>query len=442
MDNDLSLKHFHRVILLLGLMTLCIYAAAIVAATLFIKAEISDQILQRDGILLTSVTQHFHDRRGQNATETELVDIALESSEIRGVIGVRLYQEDGELLSLIPVSLYPSSLTKDDLDQLGKGTPVIRHFENLPLDSLFSDEGDLDHLGGYPTTEILTPVRDSKDETVAIIQYWLDGKEVASELRQLDHSLLALGGVFFLAGGLIFILVFLYARGRLLNMGLLLAERNASLEQANVNLALAARTSAIGSVTSHLFHGLKNPLAGLKAYLRLTGQDEEAIAIADRMQTLIDEALNVISEDNVTDISLTLDELRQLTEARLEGVKEGTVLLEVSGEGNIPARKAQLILLILRNLAENALEASPSSAEVMVRLRIEGSELQVEVEDRGPGLPENVKERLFEPVQSSKTNGTGIGLAISSVIARHIPASLNLAKSGPDGTIFSIRMPL
>jgi signal transduction histidine kinase len=442
MESETSLKPFNRVILVLGLVTLCIYAGAITAAMLFFKGEIRHQILHRDGSLLTNVTQHFHDRQDLGSNEPDLIEIALESSEISGVIGVRLYEASGELLGSIPLSLYPAALQAADLDDLKAGVPVIRHFSSLHMDSLFDDEGAANARKGFPVNEVLAPVQNADGQNVAIIQYWLDGTEVASELKQLDMFLLSLGSVFLVAGGLIFIIVFFYARKRLIRMGILLAERNASLEQANTDLAMAARTSAIGSVTSHLFHGLKNPLAGLKTYLRVTGHDQEAMAIADRMQSLIDEALSVISDNHGTDFSLEMDEVRQLMKNRLDGIDKETLRIESSGEGPIPARKAQLFLLILRNLVENAQEASPSGSSVNIHLKVEASALQATIEDHGPGLPDHVRDHLFEPVQSTKENGSGIGLAISSVIARHIPASLSLVKSDSRGTTFKIEIPL
>jgi signal transduction histidine kinase len=442
MESETSLKPFNRVILILGLVTLFVYAGAIVAAMLFFKGEIRQQILYRDGSLLTNVTQHFHDRQATMATGIDHLEIAMESSEISGVIGVRLYEPSGELIWSIPASLYEASLSDVDLMELDNGRPVIRHFPTLHMDLLFDDESALNRRRGFPMNEVLVPVRDIDGTTVAMIQYWLDGAEVAAELKQLDKFLLLLGSAFFMAGGLIFIIVFLYARKRLMRMGNLLADRNASLERANADLAMAARTSAIGSVTSHLFHGLKNPLAGLKAYLRVTGQDDEAIAIADRMQSMIDEALSVISESNDTDFQLTLEEVRQMAEGRLNNSNPPMVEFESSGDGTIPARKAQLILLVLRNLVENAREASPDGSNVHVKLNLNGSGFHASVEDHGPGLPEHIRERLFEPVQSTKNNGSGIGLAISSVIARHIPATVGLVKSDPHGTTFKVEMPL
>jgi len=262
-------------------------------------------------------------------------------------------------------------------------------------------------------------------------------------LAHLDQYLTVLGVVIFAGGGLVFALVFLIARNRLLDMGLILADRNRSLEKANAELALVARTSAIGSITSHLFHGLKNPLAGLKAYLQLTGRDEEAMAMANRMQSLINESLSIIAEEeNHHQVQLELDEFRQLLERRLDQQADSRLSLEFSGSGQLTARHAQLLLLILQNLVNNAVEASPPDRPVKVRVKAEDGQLHAEVQDSGPGLPEEVRRRIFEPVRSTKEHGTGIGLAICAALARHIPAQLRLVASNGSGTTFSISMPI
>ena len=444
MDNTNSLRRFHRVILSLGLVTLAVYATAVLAALLFFHGKVREQILQRDGILLTSVAQHLHEHRGISASETPLLDVALESSEIRGIIAVRLYDSLGGLVGLVPSTVYSAFLMEPDLRELRAGQPVIRHFRSYSLENLFSDQIDLEETVPPPVTEVLAPVQNAEGETIAIIQYWLDGSEVAAELAHLKQFLLVLGLVLILAGALIFLIVFVYARQRLLGMGRLLAERNKSLEKANADLALAARTSAIGTVSSHLFHGLKNPLAGLKTYLRLTGKDEEAVALTDRMQSLIDETLNVLREaEGELDYDLTLGELTTLLENRLAPQKTSLeIVLEGDGEGRIEARKAQLLTLVIRNLVDNAIEASPPGKPVRIRAEASGSQLRVEVRDEGSGLPERIRTRLFEPVQSAKTNGSGIGLAISAAIARQIPARLALENSSPAGTTFSIELKL
>lgn len=443
MDNKVSLKRFHRVILILGCFTLVTYAITIALVLLFFHSAVSRQILDRDGSLLTSVSQHFYDNLVFSGDQIDLFEVAIEASEISGVIGVRLFSGTGEMTERIPSTIYPANLSSADFQKLINGEYITRHFASLPLDTLFSDAAVSSRGGEFPMTEVLSPIRDDEDQVIAIVQYWLDGEEVASEHAQLVSSLRTMGTIFLISGAAIFAMVFIYARQRLLMMGRVLAERNLSLERANADLEMAARTSAIGSVTSHLFHGLKNPLAGLKTYLSVTQGDEEVVAIADRMQSLIDETLSVIrqQEDSLAP-DLSINEFKELTLARLNGDPHRIFEMDISGENAIPSRKAQLLLMILSNLIDNAEEASPKGAATTVRMSLQGPELWAEVEDSGPGLPQIIKDNLFQPVKSSKQHGTGIGLAISSVIASHIPADLKLVRSDAKGTLFSIKMPL
>jgi signal transduction histidine kinase len=131
----------------------------------------------------------------------------------------------------------------------------------------------------------------------------------------------------------------------------------------------------------------------------------------------------------------------EMVGARFNGRNGGPVEVSGSGAGSIPARKAQLCLLVLRNLVDNALEATPDGRPVRIRSRMNEQLLVVDVEDNGPGVPDRIRQHLFEPVTSAKANGTGIGLAISSVIARHIPARLELTRTGPEGTVFTLEIP-
>lgn len=443
MDNSISLKRFHRIIFILGAFTLITYSAAIVVVMLFFHSVVSRQILDRDGSLLTSVSQHFYDNLVFAGAEIDLFEVALEASEISGVIGVRLYTENGDLIERIPNTIYPTQLSGPDLEQLRNGDFINRHFPELPMDTLFSDVALTSRGGAYPVTEVLSPITSADSQLVAIIQYWIDGDEVAAEHQELVGNLKTMGIIFLLSGAFIFVVVFLFARQRLLMMGRVLAERNRSLEQANKELSMAARTSAIGSVTSHLFHGLKNPLAGLKTYLAVTQGDEEVVAIADRMQSLIDETLSVIRQQEETVApDLSLDEFKELALSRLNGDSGRVFKIDFPADRNLSSRKAQLLLLVLRNLIDNAVEASPDGSTVTVRMHLNNDTVRAEIEDQGPGLPDVIRDNLFQPVKSSKEHGTGIGLAISAVIANHIPADLKLVRSNSQGTVFSVNMPL
>jgi signal transduction histidine kinase len=436
---------FQRIFLALGGAVVGIFALAVLLGVILVRDGVRDQILQRDGILLTSVAQFLHDDLDPAASaHWDLIELALDTSAIRGVIAVRVFEPLDSMLQQVPATVYAVSLDPADQQRLRGGAPLTRYFPEFHLDGLFSDA--VASGAAVPLVEVIAPLTGLDGEVDAAIQYWLDGAEVHAEFARLDRHLLTMGLAFILGGALIFTVVFLYARRRLIGMARVISERNRSLERANAELSLAARTSAIGSVTSQLFHGLKNPLAGLKSYLRMTGQDEEAMELTNRMQRLIDETLAVIREEDYDwESSLTLEEFLQLASQRVSPATADDAVpvhIESAGRGEIPAHKAQLLLLVIRNLVDNAIESSPAGAPVHVRITHRQNTLAVEVSDRGEGLPEHVKSRLFEPVRSTKSGGTGIGLAISSVIARHIPAELALAHSDSSGTRFQITMAL
>ena len=85
-----------------------------------------------------------------------------------------------------------------------------------------------------------------------------------SELDDLDGQLWVTGGILLFFGGGVVVWILVLSFRRLEKANLLLVERSQRLADANRKLLLAAKTSAVGSLTANLMHGLKNPLAGLR----------------------------------------------------------------------------------------------------------------------------------------------------------------------------------
>ncbi len=440
-----ALSRIRWLFVLLGMGVLVIFSGLLLLVLFFVRAEMRDLVLQRDATLLGSVAQrHYEESKPIRLPELDLLGLAVESSELRGVIGVRVYAPPGKLIARAPDALFPASLSEERVATLRGGRPVTRFFPDFPLESLFSDAAVDRSEETAPTAllEVIAPLRNAEGETAAAVQFWIDGADVAAEFVSLDQSLAGIALLVLGGGGGLLVTILVLARRRLQGMAVLLAERNRSLEKANTELARAARTSAIGSVTSHLFHGLKNPLAGLQSYLRLTSGDEEAVALTQRMQALINETLEVIrEEESGHGIRLDLAEWAEVFRERLEPEirnRPVTLTLRHKGEGKLINARGRLLLLVLRNLVENAAEAVPENGwiEVLLEGRPEG--ISATVSDNGPGLPAAITAHLFEPVRSGKENGTGVGLAIAAVIARHIPGNLRLVETGPTGTTFTI----
>jgi signal transduction histidine kinase len=123
--------------------------------------------------------------------------------------------------------------------------------------------------------------------------------------------------------------------------------------------------------------------------------------------------------------------------ARERGVNFASV---IPTEGALPNRAANLVALILVNLAENAVQATPKGKTIGLTLNRVGPRLVFEVRDEGPGFPADTP--LFMPCRSTKDGGTGIGLALCKQLANHLGAELELGASGPTGCVFVLSLPL
>jgi len=141
---------------------------------------------------------------------------------------------------------------------------------------------------------------------LGIAQFLIEGHSLAGEFARLDRHLVYQSVIAFLAGSGLLTVSLGWAFRRLRQANQVLAERTATLLRANQELALVAKTSALGAVTSHLIHGLKSPLAGLRHFVARaeSGSNTEsasdwqqAIASTQRMQALIGQIVNVLREE-------------------------------------------------------------------------------------------------------------------------------------------------
>jgi signal transduction histidine kinase len=231
----------------------------------------------------------------------------------------------------------------------------------------------------------------------------------------------------------------------------MLAERTETLLAANRELALAAKTSAVGAVTAHLLHGLKNPLAGLQSFVASLGATvadhpeadlELAIASTRRMQAMINDVVSVLRDENGSaQFEVTVEELAGMISGRIQSLaaRHGVEFVtRTNACGVFPNRVANLVALILVNLIQNGVEATPRGKCVSLQFRRDGDSIVAEVRDEGPGFPDG--RPIFEPCQSAKEGGSGIGLAISKQLANHLGAGLQLREASARGSVFVLTL--
>jgi two-component system nitrogen regulation sensor histidine kinase GlnL len=221
------------------------------------------------------------------------------------------------------------------------------------------------------------------------------------------------------------------------------------------------RQAANRAVMRGLAHEIKNPLGGLRGAAQLLERElpnqslKEYTRIiiheADRLRNLVDRMMGPNQPLKMKPVNLheILEHVRALM---LVEVPVGLTLErqydpslpEFEGE---PEQLTQAVLNIVRNSAE----AIQNKGVIRLRTRIERNftfgqkhyrlVLRTDIEDNGPGIPEEIREHIFYPMVTSKPGGTGLGLSIAQdIITKH--GGLIECDSRPGLTVFSIYLPL
>ena len=113
-----------------------------------------------------------------------------------------------------------------------------------------------------------------------------------------------------------------------------------------------------------------------------------------------------------------------------------------AAEGAAIAIDQKSMARVFVNLVQNAIEAAPDGVRVEIRSRLEAGEVVVEVFDDGPGVPEELREKLFDPYFTTKSSGTGLGLAICRRLVEAHGGKIRLESTHPGATRFVLALPV
>jgi signal transduction histidine kinase len=444
-------------------LTLLVLALTIALTTRQVRDSIRAQLTGRDAavlyaVLLTQLQEDGDAEMSMGADDPmRQLTAVLVTSRLMGVLGARLFDADGRFFESFPPIVRELDLSADEMAAARRLRPEARLIRGVELEEMFYPPDDSDRLRGarLPVLVVNVPLHTVDDlQLLGVAQFLIEGHTLAAELRQLNRHLLYQAGTAFAAAGVILVGGLGWAFGRLRRAQESITRRTADLQRANEELARAARTAAVGAVTAHLIHGLKSPLAGLQNFVAARGRGEEETGAAEwetalvttrRMQSMISQVTKVLQEESVGEsYELTLLELVEMVVRRVEGLarERGVGLLfEVKGEGGLSNRVANLVTLIVYNLLENGVQATPAGGVVHLRVRQGDGGVEFEVSDGGAGVPESVRQDPFAPRRSTREGGSGIGLAISKQLANHLEARLELRESSPRGAVFVLVLP-
>jgi signal transduction histidine kinase len=216
--------------------------------------------------------------------------------------------------------------------------------------------------------------------------------------------------------------------------------------------ALQARDERLQMMLAGIAHEVRNPLGGLELYAGLLrdalGEQPERLAEVARIERELAHLRTVVSEFleyarrprlelGPVPMRPLLDEVRELTEAPADV----RVVVDVPAGLTARADAGQLRRALL-NLARNAAAAMQGRAgEVVLAAFSKGDRVHIEVRDHGPGVPADLREKIFTPFFTTREKGTGLGLAFVREIVRDHAGDVGVYDAPGGGAIFRIELP-
>jgi signal transduction histidine kinase len=231
-----------------------------------------------------------------------------------------------------------------------------------------------------------------------------------------------------------------------------------SLRRTQQELLSAERLATMGRMASAISHDLRHPLTAILAYAEFLAENN----LSEHQR-----------KDFYQEIRDAVNRMVDLTSSMLEISPTGRRLKPVYGSLEDPIRKAiQMIQAhpeyrqisitvrhdgkcegwfdphkierVFNNLLLNACEAVPSeSGRIEIRTSQTPHGLEIRFTDNGPGIPESIRESLFQPfVSHGKEDGTGLGLAVAQRIVQDHGGEIRLERTGEGRTIFKLTLPL
>ncbi|MEU0642684.1 sensor histidine kinase KdpD [Streptomyces umbrinus] len=236
-------------------------------------------------------------------------------------------------------------------------------------------------------------------------------------------------------------------------------DRQRLQSQADQSRALAEGNRIRTALLAAVSHDLRTPLAGIKAAVSSLrsedvawSEEDQAELLegieegADRLDNLVGNLLDMsrLQTGTVTPLIREID-LDEVVPMALGGVPEDSVELDIPETLPMVAVDPGLLERSVANLVENAVKYSPAEERVLVSASAMADRVEVRVVDRGPGVPDAGKDRIFEPFQrygdAPRGAGVGLGLAVARGFAEAMRGTLTAEDTPGGGLTMVLTLP-
>jgi PAS domain S-box-containing protein len=228
------------------------------------------------------------------------------------------------------------------------------------------------------------------------------------------------------------------------------------LQEASERLIHSERLATVGKMAAHVAHEIRNPLVTIGGYarhmLKICPNDDAVHrmcqVIADevmRLENILADVLNFTRlpkpSPKRSDLNQVVVEACHLIEAdaRKIGVETRTELDTDLPQFFFDPNQIKQVLL---NLLQNALQSFESEGTITVATEALEDQVRIRIRDTGSGIPEEVKENMFNPFFTTRPDGTGLGLAICQQIIHDHGGRIRVDSKVAEGTTFTFTLPL
>jgi len=242
-----------------------------------------------------------------------------------------------------------------------------------------------------------------------------------------------------------------------------LVDARQQIEHQREQLAQVARLATLGEMAAGIAHEINQPLTAIANYAsvslrllakpsidmallsgtlqKLEAQTHRASSVVQRVRNFARQPVGSVLELDIPDLVRNTVIFAEVEIHRLKGKLNVEIEPGLPKLFSNPVQIQQVILNLIRNAMEASLDAG-IEAPVNLRVRRMGILLQIVVEDSGPGLRADIAEKLFEPFNTSKKEGMGVGLSLCQSLIQALGGRLSYRPNLPQGCRFIIELPL
>src|SRR5688572_30234477 len=222
---------------------------------------------------------------------------------------------------------------------------------------------------------------------------------------------------------------------------------------AEERLAQQAALARLGQMAAVVAHEVRNPLAGIKGAMqvlmgRRVGGDPDWLIMREvvaRIDSLGDMVNDLMAFARPSPPHPSTFPLRPLLQEAIDAVRRdpiaSSVAVTLEGADVLVTADAPMIRGALLNLLLNAAQAMDGRGAITVSLTHSDQQCTIDVRDSGPGVPAEIRDRVFAPFFTTKARGGGLGLPIARRTAELHGGSLSLSHPEPAGAVFTLVLP-